>query len=43
VKVLGVDEGVIAQLRRYLKSGFLENNTCVAHSFALAGSGAAYP
>ena len=39
---LGVNEGVIAKLRQLLKTDFLVNNTCVVHSFALAGAAAAY-
>ncbi|CAF1348456.1 unnamed protein product [Adineta ricciae] len=38
----GKHESVIAKLRSYLATDFLELNTCVAHSFALVGSQSAY-
>jgi hypothetical protein len=40
--ILGIHEGVIARLRDYLDSDYLELNTCVAHSFALVGSQSCY-
>ncbi|CAF2091660.1 unnamed protein product [Rotaria magnacalcarata] len=38
----GINHGVIAKLRNELGIDYLELNTCVAHSFALAGSQASY-
>jgi hypothetical protein len=40
--ILGIHEGVIAKLRKYLATDCLELNACVAHSFALVGSQSAY-
>ena len=39
---LGVHKGVIAKLKRYLGAEWLESSPCVAHTFSLAGSEAAY-
>lgn len=40
--ILGVNEGVVAKLRRLLKIDHLELNTCAAHSFCLVGNQASY-
>jgi len=39
---LGINEGVLAKLRKRLAIDYLDLNTCVAHSFALVGAQAAY-
>jgi hypothetical protein len=40
--ILGVNNGVVAKLKRDLGLDFIELNTCAAHSFALVGSQAGF-
>ena len=38
--ISGANEGVIDKLRQHLNTDYLDSSPCVAHSFALVGSGA---
>jgi hypothetical protein len=40
--ILGVNNGVVAKLKRDLDLDFIELNPCTAHSFALVGSQAGF-
>ena len=41
-KTLGVHEGVVAKLKQRYSIEYIESSPCMAHSFALVGSQAAY-
>lgn len=41
-KSLGVHEGVVAKLKQRYSIEYIESSPCMAHSFALVGSQAAY-